>query len=180
MTVLSGLITTAPCAPGVTLVTDAEPAIVSLPNTATVTAASSAVVAESGCVSCTVIVMVSRSVSQGDPLSVTVKLSVYVPGPCVAAGVQRNRPLCAFRVAPAGNSVVAPSSLVALKRSVLAGTSGSLAVAVNDSSLPSKISLFPIAFSTGGRLTSYTVMLIVSESVSCGSPLSATQNRMPS
>ena len=57
----------------------------------------------------------------------------------------------------------------------MAGRSASVAVAVNVSRLPSLTVLFPIAASTGATLTSLTVMLIVSESLSAGEPLSVTR-----
>ena len=50
-----------------------------------------------------------------------------------------------------------------------------MAVAVKVSRLPSLTDLLPIAASTGATLTSFTVMLIVSKSLSAGEPLSVTR-----
>jgi len=57
---------------------------------------------------------------------------------------------------------------------VLAGTSKSVAMAVNVNAVSSAIDLFPIAPSTGATLTSLTVTVICSSSQSTGEPLSQT------
>ena len=50
-----------------------------------------------------------------------------------------------------------------------------MAVAVNVKRLPSLTVRLPIAASTGATLTSFTVIVIVSESLSAGEPLSVTR-----
>src|SRR6267378_2976262 len=81
--------------------------------------------------SLTVTVKLRTSLSAGDPLSVTRTVMVFVPGPCGSVGVQKYKPLLELIEAPEG----APASRV--KVSVCPGRSGSLAVAVNVSALPS-------------------------------------------
>src|SRR5262249_15949498 len=73
--------------------------------------------------SLTVTVSVFVALRLGAPLSVTRTVMLKVPS-CVSVGVQLNTPLGALIVAPGG----APGSR--LKLSVLAGRSGSVAVAV--------------------------------------------------
>ena len=81
-------------------------------------------------VSLTVTVIVSRSSSAGVPSSVTTTSNGYEPGPCAAVGVQVNTPDNGSIAAPAG----APERL---NVSTCGGLSGSLAVAVNVSSVSS-------------------------------------------
>jgi len=98
--------------------------------------------------SLTVTVIASSSDSAGVPLSVTRTVKVYVPGPSVSVGVQLKAP-SALIEAPAG-------SPTRLKVSVLAGRSGSLAVAVKVNAVSSSTVLLPIAFNVGALLTSLT------------------------
>src|SRR5688572_2063188 len=87
-------------------------------------------------------------------------VSSYVPAPCVAVGVQLNSPVLPLIVAPAG----------AFGREnvrTFAGSSASVAVAVNVSAFPQTTDLSPTEPRTGAALAS--VMVIVT----CRSPLSA-------
>ena len=79
----------------------------------------------------TVMENVSESLRLGEPSSVTVTVTEKTPGPWDSLGVQLNRPVNGSMLAPLG----APGSK--LKVNTLAGTSLSLAVAVNDNGLPS-------------------------------------------
>ena len=65
-----------------------------------------------------------------------------------------------------------------LNVSVLAGTSASVAEAVNVSRLPSFTDLFPSEASSGATFTSPTVTSIVSKSSRLGVPLSVTRTVM--
>jgi hypothetical protein len=95
----------------------------------------------------TLIVMVSKSLSAGVPLSVTRMVTENEPD---ALGVQLNTPDAAPIVAPAG----APASSENVR--VLAGISASVAVAVNVSVPPVAADLLPIGARTGATLTSLT------------------------
>ena len=68
--------------------------------------------------------------SEGEPVSVAVKVTVNIPGPLVSSGVQMNAPVAGSKVAPEGRPV-------AVKTIVLAGISGSAVSNVNVSSEPS-------------------------------------------
>ena len=96
--------------------------------------------------SLTAIVIVSKSSKAGVPLSVTRTVTLNVPGPSASVGVQLKTPVCGSIVAPAG----APASRVNV--SVSSGRSGSLAAAVNVSSVPSSTAWFPIGSSTGAEV----------------------------
>ncbi len=96
--------------------------------------------------SVTVIVIVSRSLSAGLPLSVTTTSKVNVPGPCASVGVQLNAPVVGLMLAPNGTRPLVP--LARLKASVWPAL-GSLAVAVKLSGWPSSIVWLPMAASTG-------------------------------
>src|SRR3990172_6128453 len=120
--------------------------------------------------SLTVTVIVSKSLSAGEPLSVTRTVIGYgpEPGPCASVGVQVNAPPAVI-AAPAG----APES--SEKVSVCAGMSASVAVAVKLRSEPSLTVLLPIAARTGAVLVwSLIVIVIASVSFSGGVPLSVT------
>ncbi len=84
-------------------------------------------------------------------------------------GVHENAPVLGSIDAPAG----APASRLKVK--LFAGRSGSLAVAVKVSAVPSSTVLSPMAARTGDALTSFTVTVIVSESLNAGEPLSVTR-----
>src|SRR5438034_7549390 len=86
------------------------------------------------------IVIVSKSLSGGVPLSVTRIVTGKVP---LVVGVQLKAPVAALIVAPGG----APAS--SEKASVFAGMSASVAVAVKVVGVPITPVLFPIAASTG-------------------------------
>src|SRR5438105_4157052 len=101
--------------------------------------------------SLTMIVMVSKALSTGEPLSLTRIVTLFVLGPCASVGVQLNRPLVGLIVAPDG----APGSR--LKVSNCAGRSGSEAAAVKLSSDPSLTERLPMGASRGGLFTSVTM-----------------------
>src|SRR5258708_1777939 len=86
-------------------------------------------------------------------------------------GTQVNRPVAGSTRAPAG----APGSR--LKRKVLAGISGSVAVALNIRGASTYATWLLIASSTGGRFTSLTTMVSAFESDKLGVPLSRTMTR---
>src|SRR6185503_17850096 len=110
----------------------------------------------------------SESLRLPVPLSVTMTVIGYVPGPCASVGVQVNAPPAVI-AAPAG--APAPSENV----SVCAGTSASVAVAVKLNSASSLTVLFPIGARTGAVLPGgETVIVIASVSFSGGAPLSVT------
>src|SRR5262249_29440952 len=109
--------------------------------------------------------MVSVSESAGVPLSVTRTVIRKDPGP--SAGFQVKGPVLGLRAARAG----APGARLKVSRSP---ASGSVAVAVKRSRLPSKIDRLPMAPSTGGRLVESTVTVIVSAALRAGEPLSVT------
>src|SRR5207244_2612561 len=103
----------------------------------------------------------------GEPLSLTRTVRLVEPlGP--SSGVQVKTPVPALILAPAG----APTRL---KVSVLAGRSGSVAVAVKVSKWPSSTVLLPRGPRTGGRFTSRTVTVMVSSANRLGEPLSVTR-----
>src|SRR4051812_33807234 len=97
-------------------------------------------------------VIASSSENDGTPSSLTCTVNVYEPGPCASVGVQENAPVDALIAAPDG----AP---IKLNVSVLAGSSGSAALAAKSSAVSSSTVRFPIAASDGARLTSLTVMV---------------------
>src|SRR5262249_7086231 len=119
--------------------------------------------------SLTTTVKLFASLNAGEPLSVTRTMTLFVLGPWASLGVQLNTPVVALIVMPAG----APGSRLNVK--VFAGTSGSVAVAVNDSVLPSLIVWLTIAASEGAEFTSLTTTLKVFVSLSGGEPLSVTR-----
>ena len=116
----------------------------------------------------TVTVIVSKSSSLGTPSSVTRTVMSKSPGPCVVVGVHVNTPPEVI-AAPVG----APGSR--LKVSVLAGSSASVAVAVNVSRDSCCTPWSAIRPSTGATFTSPTVMVMVSVSLRFGVPLSVTR-----
>src|SRR6266704_6939632 len=89
-------------------------------------------------------VIVSRSLNGGVPLSVTRTVTVLVPGVCAGAGVQVNRPVKGLMAAPAG----APGSSV--KVSVCGGWFVSIALAMKLSVLPPTTLWLPTGRRTGG------------------------------
>src|SRR5262245_3235841 len=105
--------------------------------------------------SVTVIVKDLESPSGGDPSSVMRTGMVVVLGPCASDGVQVNRPEPGLIEAPAG----APRSK--LKVRVWAGTSGSEAAALNETSVPSATVRLVMAASTGGLFDSRTTAVKV-------------------
>ncbi len=114
----------------------------------------------------TVIVIASKSLSAGDPLSVARTVTGNVP---LAPGVHEKAPVDALIVAPAG----APAS--SEKLSVLAGTSGSVAVAVKVIATPTVPALFPMTPRTGPELTSLTVTVIEAVPLRPGVPPSVAR-----
>src|SRR5437899_3583680 len=90
--------------------------------------------------------MVSKSLSAGDPLSVTLTVTAYTPGPSASAGVQAKVPVVGLMPAAAG----APGSSEYV--SCWGGVSESVAVATKVRGVPSLIDLFPIGAKTGGTL----------------------------
>src|SRR5205823_5317896 len=116
----------------------------------------------------TTIVKSLVSFNGGVPLSVTLTVRLFVPGPCASVGVHENTPLAGSMVAPGGGPT-------RLKVSVLAGRSGSLAVAVTVMSVSSLLVRLLIGFSTGGEFTSLTTTVNVLASLSGGVPLSVTR-----
>ena len=111
--------------------------------------------------------MVSLSDLVGVPLSVTTTSKVW--GPCwVSLGVQVKTPLTGSMAAPAG------ALLPRVKVRVLAGRSGSVAVAVNASGDPSFTAWSPTGSRVGAWLVSVTVTVMVSLSDLVGVPLSVT------
>src|SRR5438046_9283444 len=95
----------------------------------------------------TVMVMVSSSKRLGEPLSVTRTVTVKLPGPWASVGVQVKTTVVGWMLAPAG----AP---LRLKVRVLAGRSGSVAVAGKLSMVSSSTVGSAMDASSGGRLTS--------------------------
>ena len=96
----------------------------------------------------TVTVIVSKSSIGGVPSSVTRTVIGQLPGPWASVGVQPNTPVDGSMLAPLG----APTSRLNVK--VLAGTSGSLAVAANVSSVCSSTAGgFGITSKVGGWFT---------------------------
>ncbi len=94
----------------------------------------------------TVTVIVSRSLNEGLPLSVTTTSKVNGPGPCASVGVQVNAPVVGLMLAPAGTRPLVP--LARLNVSVCPAL-GSLAVAVKLSGWPSSTVWVPMAFNVG-------------------------------
>src|SRR5437764_537199 len=107
-------------------------------------------------------VIVSKALNAGEPLSVTRTVTAFVLGPWLSVGAQVKTPLAGFMLAPAG----APASR--LKVRSWAGTSESVALAVKVSRLSSLPVLFPIGVNTGAEFTSLTIILKVSKSLSGG------------
>src|SRR5687768_13206727 len=101
------------------------------------------------------------------PSSVTTTSNVYEPGLCSSLGVQEKAPDAGSITAPAG----APSNK---NTNPFAGTSTSVAVAMNDSCADALTVRLPIAPNTGATFTSLTVTVIVSRSSSAGEPSSVT------
>ncbi len=123
--------------------------------------------------SVTVIVMVSRSLKAGLPLSVTTTSKVNVLGPCASVGVQLNRPVVGLMLAPAGTRPLVP--LARLKVSVWPA-SGSLAVAVKGKGRCSLIVWLPMAFNVGAWFgIASTVTLTTCSANKFGLPLSVTR-----
>src|SRR6266478_997652 len=90
----------------------------------------------------------------GEPLSVTLIVQSYKPGPCASVGIQLKTPLVAFMLAPGG-----PKSR--LKESAL--PSGSVAVLVKVSVVSSLIVLSGIVVKTGGLLPMPRMVRMVEE-----------------
>jgi len=111
----------------------------------------------------------SKSLNAGLPLSVARTVTGNVP---LEEGAQLKAPVEASIVAPDG----APASSENVN--VFAGTSASVAVAVNDIGEPAATSMSPMAASTGGRFTSRTVIAIVSKSFARKHPSSVTRTVM--
>jgi hypothetical protein len=117
----------------------------------------------------TVTVKLLVSLRLGEPLSVTRTVTGLLLGPCDSVGVQLNTPLPLLIVIPDG----APASRLYVK--VLAGTSPSLAVAVNVKVLPSLIVWLAMAAKTGALFASFTVTVKLLVSLRLGEPLSVTR-----
>src|SRR5689334_14088661 len=103
----------------------------------------------------TITTNVFASLMGGEPLSVTRTVILLVAGPWDSDGIQVKTPPLALTAAPAG----APASR--LNVSVLDGRSGSVAVTVNESNVPSFTVRFVIAPSTGAEFVSLTVTIKV-------------------
>src|SRR5437899_1271467 len=119
--------------------------------------------------SLTTIVIVSKSLNAGEPLSVTRTVTELVLGPWASVGVHVNTPEPGLIDAPAG----APGSSEKIK--LCAGMSGSVADAVNVSKVPSFTFRLPIGFKVGAPFTSVTVTVKLVASLKAGEPLSVTR-----
>ena len=122
--------------------------------------------------SSTVISIGSEALRFGVPSSVTITVTGYLPGPCASVGVQRNTPVIASMLAPAG------ASSPRLNIKAFFGMSGSVALAVKVSSSFSFTDLLPMPASTGASFTSLTVTVIVSKASIGGVPSSVTRTVM--
>src|SRR5262245_20701908 len=118
--------------------------------------------------SVTVMVKLLVSLRFGEPSSVTRTLMTFVLGPCASVGAQVKTPVTGLMAAPAGGEI-------RLNVSVLAGRSGSLAVAVSVKVLPSLTIWLAMAPSTGGLFTSLAVTKKLLVSLKLGEPLSLTR-----
>src|ERR1044072_3969664 len=108
------------------------------------------------------------SLSAGLPLSVTLTVNVYSPGPCASAGVQGKTPVLKSMLAPVGG-------VTSENARVCAGRSASVAVGVDVEAVCSGIvAVAGTTASTGAEFTSSTWMLIDFVSLSAGLPLSVT------
>jgi hypothetical protein len=78
---------------------------------------------------------------------------------------------------PVALPIEAPAGKPASKENVnpFAGTSASVAVAVNVTATPAVVVLFPMGATTGATLTSFTVTMMVSAALNGGSPLSVAR-----
>src|SRR5258706_121902 len=92
---------------------------------------------------------------------------VLVPGPCVSLGVQVNTPLAEPIAALVG-------ALTRLNVSTCAGRSGSVAVLVSVSVLPSLTIWSATGASVGGEFTACTTTTKLCVAVNGGEPLSVT------
>ena len=113
----------------------------------------------------TVIDTVSESLNGGTPLSVTVKMTLWLLLASASPGVQLNVCVSALNVAPLGRF---PAT------NVNGSSSGSAAVIINVQGWFSVAVKFPRGLMTGDRFTLPTVMVTVSESLRGGVPLSVT------
>ena len=114
----------------------------------------------------TEIVITSAALKAGEPPSVTRTVTIYEPGPCPSVGVHVNTPPLVMP-APAG-------AFDKLNVNVCAGKSASVASALKFNNPLSFTVLFPMAVNEGPVFTSATWMLITSESLNPGAPLSVT------
>src|SRR6267143_3367726 len=108
----------------------------------------------------------------GVPSSATRMLKTFVLGDCPLLGVQVKIPLAESTFAPAG----APAPR--LKVSTFAGISGSFTTLVNLSNWPAETVLSEMGESTGGELTSLTIMVKRWVALKLGEPLSNTRTKM--
>src|SRR3989442_1020452 len=103
----------------------------------------------------------------GVPLSVTLRLTRFVLGPCASLGVQLIAPVAGLMVIPVG-------ALTNAKVSVLAGISTSVADALTLNVVCSAMVWFAGTVSTGALFTSVTITVNVFVTLKLGVPLSVT------
>src|SRR5881394_1327178 len=108
------------------------------------------------------------SLKGGEPLSVTRTVIRLMLARCASVGVQLSTPLLGSRLIPSG----AESRL---KRSVSAGTSGSVAELVTTSVASPWITLYGGTVSTGALFSSLTATVKLLLSLNGGEPLSVTR-----
>src|SRR5262245_31572491 len=118
--------------------------------------------------SLTMTVNVRVSLSGGEPLSVTRTIRVFVLGPFASVVVQVNRPVLGLMLAPTGGES-------RLNVSALGGTSGSLAVMIVLSVLPSLTVWSAIALMIGALFNSLTTTVKFCVALRLGVPLSVTR-----
>ena len=118
----------------------------------------------------TATVIVSQTIAMP---SLTQTSKVFPPGPWASVGVQVNTPVEGLMLAPVGTWPAVPSCKLKVK--IFAGISASVAVAMKVNSMSSSVALFPIGPRTGATLTSFTVTVMVSQSLSAPS-LTQTSN----
>ena len=96
----------------------------------------------------------------------------------VVQGPARREDVALAAAGPQGAAAPTGNPASSEKVRVFAGRSGSVAVAVNVSNEPAVALWLPITARTGGRFTSLTVTVMVSESFVAGEPLSVTRTVM--
>ncbi|MCU0770204.1 MAG: hypothetical protein MUE94_00340 [Verrucomicrobia bacterium] len=115
----------------------------------------------------TVTVKLLVALKGGTPLSVTRIAMSLVPGPCVSSGTQVSTPVLVFRFTPVG-------AATRLKRSVLAGRSGSVARFVTVRVVNSSTVCGGGTVSVGTRFTSFTTTVNCCVALRPGVPVSVT------